>query len=75
MTRSMARKNSEQRNVTRTAGKFAPMDKCEMCKKPGTLEPAFGGDSTHEHDPAWGLLICRKCSKRAFERCGLVWID
>ena len=66
----LPRKISEQRNATRAAGKFAPMDRCELCAKPGTLEPAFGGDDSNgaDNDPAWGKLICAKCASEAEKR-------
>ena len=60
---------SEQRNATRTGGRFAKMDPCEVCGRPGTLEPAFGGDyAPDDPDPTCGKLICARCVKAAIKR-------
>ena len=64
---------SEARNATRSAGRFAAMDKCQVCEKPGTLEPAFGGDDSDPRvatDLAWGKLICPRCVRAAAKRIG-----
>ena len=61
------KKLTEQRNATRASGRFARMPACGTCGRRGTLEPAFGGDSSHGADQTkwWGKLICPKCAAEA----------